>query len=313
MTRLLSFFCALFFISSVYSASPAPAYGDDYMVVTAQKLATNIGNDILRQGGNAVDAAVAIGYALAVVHPCCGNIGGGGFMLIRKKDGTTVFLNFREKAPLAVKESFYVDDSFKKTPYLLVAVPGTVLGLNTALKKYGRLPLKTIIQPAIDLANNGFAVSRYGARLLGYFESSLLAQPNVAAIFAPSGEIIQPEQILKQPELARSLTAIANEGSDAFYRGSIAKQLVQASQQNNGLITEKDLASYSVQELTPITCNYRGYDIITAPPPSAGGVTICQVLNITEQYPLSEMGFHSAKATHITIEAMRQAFKDRSQ
>lgn len=310
-----------------FGASLPPVEGKTYMAVSAQHYATEVGVDMLKKGGNAIDAAVAMGYALAVVHPSSGNIGGGGFMLIRFADGKTTFLNFREKAPRAIKAKMFLDkkgnvipeslsgghvSGMAKHPYLTVGVPGTVLGLNTALKKYGTMPLKKIIKPAILLARNGYKLLPSDVEILKSGEESFKTQPNVSTIFLKNGKAYKVGDTLIQKNLGATLEEIAREGSNAFYHGKIADAIALANQKNGGLITKRDLADYTVEELSPITCQYHGYTLITSPPPSSGGVIICEILNITEAYPLNEWGFHSAKTTHYILEAMRYAFADRN-
>lgn len=303
---------------SVNSASLPPATGHVAMVVTSQKLASRVGVDILKQGGNAVDAAVAIGYALAVTEPCCGNIGGGGFMLIHFANGKNVFINFREKAPQASNVRFFLDKNNKPFPsvmekgYLPVAVPGTVYGLNYALEKYGVLSLKKVMMPAIELADKGFVLQEEDIPYLASHTKEFLSQPNVATIFTNKGQPYQTGDRLIQKNLANTLTKIANLGTKDFYQGSIADEIVQASKKHGGLLTQQDLNHYNVTELPPITCNYRGYNIISAPPPSSGGVTLCEMLQLTEAYPLNFLGYHSAAGVHYIVEAMRYAYADRN-
>lgn len=310
-----------------YAASPPPVYAKDAMVVSAQHLASQVGLQTLKDGGNAVDAAVAMGYALAVVHPCCGNIGGGGFMLIHLTDGKNVFLNFREKAPNAISAKLFLDKKgnvdrtklstshltgdLNKT-YLAIGIPGTVMGFNTALKDYGTLSLKTVMQPAIKLALNGFILTRQDAKILQYGATSFAKQPNVAAIFLNNGKPYKVGERLVQKNLAATLEEIAHYGANTFYAGKIADEIVAASRKNGGVITKKDLENYSVTQEKPIICNYRQFEIISAPPPSAGGIAICEMLNILSAYPLHKYGFHSAKSIHYMTEAMRYTYADRN-
>ncbi|HEY9573103.1 MAG TPA: gamma-glutamyltransferase [Pusillimonas sp.] len=312
------------------AVSPQPAYGRHGMVVTAQHLASEVGVDILRQGGNAVDAAVAVGYALAVVDPCCGNIGGGGFMTLNLADGRNVFINFRERAPLAATRDMYLDDKGKVVPgrstngYLAVGVPGTVMGLDTALRQYGTMTRKQVMDPAIRLARDGFVLERGDIDILtgsgGYGDLDALTgpskrfarQPNIAAIFLNDGKPYQVGDRLVQTNLARTLELIEKEGADAFYKGRIADAIVRASNAHGGILTKADFAAYYVEQTRPIECSYEGYHVISAPPPSSGGTTLCEILNIIEPYPLARMGFHSAAATHVMVEAMRHAYVDRN-
>lgn len=288
------------------------------MVVTSQHLATQVGYDVLRKGGNAIDAAVAVGYALSVVEPCCGNIGGGGFMLIHLANGQNKVLNFREKAPLHASAHLYLDKHQQPIPermmsgYLSVGVPGTVMGLNAALAQYGTRSLSTLIQPAIQLAKRGFILVPGDLRLIHDKFINIDSQPNVAAIFHPNGKPLQVGERLVQTDLARTLETIAIGGTKAFYQGSIAHQIVAASQKHGGILTQQDFLDYTVQWLNPILCHYRGYEVVSAPPPSSGGVTLCEMLNITSAYPLSTLGFHHPAGTHYILEAMRFAYADRN-
>lgn len=284
------------------------------MVVSEQKLATEVGATILKQGGNAIDAAVAVGYALAVVQPCCGNIGGGGFMTLHLANGKNLFLNFREKAPLAATSNMYVDaPNDSMVGYRAVAVPGTVMGLETALKKYGTMQRAQVMAPAIQLAKNGYVLTAADIKKLTEHDAYFKAQPNVAAIFLKNNKPYQVGDRLVQKDLAQTLTLIAKKGPSVFYHGDIAHEIVNASQQHGGMLSLNDFANYSVQTLKPIECTYHAYHVISAPPPSSGGVTLCEALNILEHYPLTKMQYHTAQSIHYTVEAMRAAFRDRNQ
>ncbi|HET7932374.1 MAG TPA: gamma-glutamyltransferase [Rhodanobacteraceae bacterium] len=317
--------CASF--ADVHEATSAltPVRGDEPlvtakhgMVVSSQHLATQVGVDILKQGGNAIDAAVAVGYALAVVHPCCGNIGGGGFMTIHLADGRNLFLDFREKAPLAATPDMMQNAAGKVVrgrstrSWLGVGVPGTVMGFDTALAKYGTLSLKQVIAPAIKLAKDGYVLRAGDVHLLDTATSVFAQHPNVAAIFLDHGKPWKAGQTLRQPQLARTLELISREGSKAFYQGPIAEAVVKASAANGGLLTMQDFADYTVQWDQPIECSFHGYTIHSAPPPSSGGTTICETLQIIAPYPLAKWGFHSARSAHYFIEAERHAFADRN-
>ncbi len=288
------------------------------MVVTAQHLATEVGLQILRQGGNAVDAAVAVGYALAVVHPCCGNLGGGGFMLLRLADGKTVFLDFREKAPLAATANMYLDAAGNVVPgrstrtYLAVGVPGTVMGLDTALAKYGTMKLAQVIAPAIRLAREGFVLLPGDAAILDHRAAEFARQPNVAAIFLHHGKPYAAGERLVQPQLARTLQSIARHGTDAFYRGPIARAIVAASGRHHGILSMRDFADYQVRWDRPVSCDYHGYTFVSDPPPSSGGATICEILGILAPVPLARWGYGSAASIHYLVEAERRAFADRN-
>ena len=294
------------------------------MVVSAQHLASDVGVEILKQGGNAVDAAVAVGYAQAVTNPCCGNIGGGGFMVIHvAKTQANVFLNFRETAPQAASANMYLGADGNPVRgasidgYRAVAVPGTVLGLDTALRRYGTLPRSRVMAPAIRLAREGFILTRGDTDILDIVARRFRNDPEAAGVFLHAdGSTYQPGERLLQPALARTLEAIALHGSDAFYKnsgaGSNAALLAQAMRDHGGIITAGDLAAYTVTQTDPVYCNYRGYQIASAPPPSSGGTTTCEILQILEGYDLKGMGFHSAQAVHVMIEAMRHAYVDRN-
>ena len=288
------------------------------MVVSAQHLATQVGVDILKQGGNAVDAAVAVGYALAVVHPCCGNIGGGGFMTLHLADGRNLFLDFREKAPLAATPDMMRNAAGKvvkgrstKT-WLGAGVPGTVMGFDDALKKYGTMSRAQVMAPAIKLAKDGYVLQPGDVRILDTSTDYFKQNPNVAAIFLDNGQPWKAGQVLKQPQLAHTLELVAQGGTPAFYDGPIAAAVVKASEANGGLLTLKDFKAYTVQWEKPIECGYHGYMIYSAPPPSSGGTTICETLQIIEPYPFAKWGFHSTKSAHYFIEAERRAFADRN-
>jgi gamma-glutamyltranspeptidase/glutathione hydrolase len=299
-------------------ATVRPVVAPHAMVVTAQHLATEVGVDILRRGGNAVDAAVAVGYALAVVHPCCGNIGGGGFMTLHLADGRNLFLDFREKAPEAATATLFQDangqviKTLSKTGYLAVGTPGAVMGLDTALARYGTMSLKQAVAPAIALARDGYVLQPGDVKILSQRSQAFADQPNVAAIFLNHGRPYEVGERLTQPALATTLQAIADGGTEAFYRGPIAQAVVEASRANGGLLTLKDFADYTVNWDRPVTCTYRGYTVVSAPPPSSGGATICEILKILEPYPLASWGYGAVKTTHYLVEAERRAFMDRN-
>ena len=304
---------------SAYAASVAPVAAENGMVVTAQHLASHVGVDVLKNGGNAVDAAVAVGYALAVVYPAAGNLGGGGFMTIQLADGRKTFLDFREKAPLAATANMYLDKEGNVVPdlstrgHLAVGVPGTVSGMELALKKYGTKPRKEVIAPAIKLAEDGFVLEQGDVELLEYatdvFKKDI---KDSGAIFLSNGEPMQVGQKLVQKDLGKTLREISENGADGFYKGWVADAIVTSSQANKGIITQADLDKYKTRELAPIECDYRGYHVVSAPPPSSGGVVICEIMNILEGYPMKDLGYHSAQSMHYQIEAMRHAYVDRN-
>ncbi|MBX8541291.1 gamma-glutamyltransferase [Pseudomonas cichorii] len=303
----------------VHAASQAPVAAENGMVVTAQHLASHVGVDVLKNGGNAVDAAVAVGYALAVVYPAAGNLGGGGFMTIQLADGRKTFLDFREKAPLAATADMYLDKQGNVIPdlsakgHLSVAVPGTVAGMELALSKYGTRKREEVIAPAIKLAEDGFVLQQGDVDLLSTATEVFRADmADSGSIFLDKGEPMKVGQKLVQKDLAKTLEEISSKGNDGFYEGWVAKALVDSSQAGKGIITQADLDHYKPRELAPIECDYRGYHVVSAPPPSSGGVVICQMLNILEGYPMKELGFRSAQGTHYQIEAMRHAYVDRN-
>jgi gamma-glutamyltranspeptidase / glutathione hydrolase len=305
--------------SPVLAASPAPVRGENGMVVTAHHLASSVGIDVLKAGGNAVDAAVAVGYALAVVYPQAGNVGGGGFMTIRFADGRTTFLDFRERAPKAATAGMYLDKEGNIVPgastdgHLAVGVPGSVAGFEMAREKYGKLDREALIGPAIALARDGFALTDYDASSLNDSAEYLGHDPAAKAIFVPAdGKPFVPGATLRQPDLAATLSAVEAQGRDGFYTGPVAEKIAASSKAGNGLITTQDLADYEVRELAPVTCSYRGYEIVSSPPPSSGGVIICEILNVLEGYPLAFLGPDSAETVHLMVEAMRYAYVDRN-
>jgi gamma-glutamyltranspeptidase/glutathione hydrolase len=306
------------FGQSAKAAAPPPLESTAGMVVSAQHVASEVGATVLRDGGNAIDAAVAVGYALAVTHPCCGNLGGGGFMTIHLANGKDTFINFREKAPLAASANMFLDAHGNPVAdkslngYLAVGVPGTVLGLETARRQYGTQSLETLIAPAIRLAEDGFALTRGDVDVLSDSTADFREQPNVAAIFLKSGDALQPGDRLTQRNLAASLRAIRDGGTQAFYHGAIADAVTAASQAHGGLLTKADFDAYTVTESQPVTCQYHGYTIISAPPPSSGGVIVCEMLRVLEAYPLKTYGFHSSDSVHVMTEAMRNAYLDRN-
>ncbi|VEB63935.1 Gamma-glutamyltranspeptidase precursor [Providencia rustigianii] len=305
--------------TQLYAASEPAVEAQKGMVVSSQHLASQVGADILKAGGNAVDAAVAVGYAQAVVNPCCGNIGGGGFMTLHLADGKDIFINFRETAPKAASADMYLDKNGQLIKdaslygYLASGVPGTVKGLDYALEKYGTMDRQQVMKPAIKLARDGFILTRADTDVLDTTTERFRQDPEVARIFLkPDGSAYQPGDRLVQTDLANTLEKIANNGPVAFYEGEIPKIVEEASKKNGGILTAQDFAHYTITDTTPVSCTYRGYKFISAPPPSSGGVTICETLNILEGYDLKEMGFNSAEYIHTLTEAMRHAYMDRN-
>jgi gamma-glutamyltranspeptidase/glutathione hydrolase len=295
-----------------------PVTAKNGMVVSAQHLATLAGLEILKQGGNAIDAAVAVGYAEAVTHPCCGNIGGGGFITMHLKDGRNLFLNFREKAPAKATPTMFQDaqgnvvDGRSTDSYLGVGVPGTVMGLNTALKTYGTMSLKQVIAPAIKLARDGFVLTQGDVNILKGHTDDFAKYPNVAAVFLNQGKPFKAGERLVQKNLAHTLELIAEGGTDAFYKGAIAQAVVKGSEAHGGILSMQDFADYTASWETPIKCGYHGYTIISSPPPSSGGTTLCLILQILQPYPLAKWGYGSVNSVHTMVEAERRAFADRN-
>ena len=299
------------------AAAPAPLGADNGMVVTAQHLASEVGARVLKDGGNVVDAAVAVGYALAVVFPAAGNLGGGGFINIRFADGRTAFVDMREKAPGAATPTMFQDEhgavvkGRSTDTWLAVGVPGTVAGLEWAREHYGTKPRAALIAPATALARDGFVLAPADVTLLKLGAPDFAQDPATAAIFTRAGQPYAVGDRLVQRQLAATLDAIAAGGADGFYRGGVGRAIAGASRAGGGIVTEADLANYRVRELEPVRCSYRGYAIQSAPPPSAGGVAICEILHILEGYDLAAMGYHSAAEVHVMVEAMRRAYRDR--
>ena len=320
--RSLILFCSLCaLLAATGAAAPLrPTHAPHAIVTSVHELASQAGVEMLHAGGNAVDAAVATGFALAVVHPQAGNLGGGGFLLLRDADGKTRFIDFREKAPAAATENMYLDaqgnvlpDSNKDSSvvgYRSVGVPGSVAGLVYAEKQYGKLSLEKVIAPAIKLARDGFPLAYEDTQDLKN-EEYLGEFPESKRIFQRDGNYYQPGELFKQPELARTLERIAKNPDD-FYHGAMARELAAAIHKGGGLVTAADLAAYEVKEREPIRGSYRGYDIISAPPPSSGGVALVEILNILEGFDLAKLGNGSGRAIHLEAEAFRRAFYDRT-
>ena len=293
------------------------------MVVTSQHYATDVGVEVLRHGGNAVDAAVAVGYALAVVHPCCGNIGGGGFMIIHTADrdghpGVDTFIDFRERAPLAATADMYLDPTGKVDAkksvdgYLSVGTPGSVAGLEYARRRYGSKPRSTLIDPSVKLARNGFVLEPQDVELLGQHTADFRKDAAATRMFLPAGKPLGVGERFVQPNLARTLNLIAVGGEAAFYTGAIARDIVVASRANRGLLTLADFARYQVDERPPVACDYRGFKLLAPPPPSSGGVTICEMFGMLSGFDKSRLQPGTASAAHLWTEAARRAYFDRN-
>jgi len=297
-----------------------PVWAKDGMVSSQEAIATQIGVDILKQGGNAIDAAVAVGYALAVTLPRAGNIGGGGFMLVYLADEQrTIAIDYREMAPAKAHRDMYLDEhgeaDAKLSRYhgLAVGIPGTVMGLELALKKYGTMTTKQVIAPAIALAKNGIIMTPDLANSLRASQRRLKQWKSTRAIFfKPDGSTYLPGDRLIQPQLAHSLELIAAKGVDGFYQGETAQKISRAVQEAGGVLSVEDFAAYKAIIRQPVTGSYRGYEVVSMPPPSSGGVHIVQMLNTLENFPIDKMGHNSADTIHVMSESMRRAYADRS-
>lgn len=294
--------------------------GQKAMVVSAHPLASQVGKEIMEQGGNAVDAAIAVQFALAVVYPGAGNIGGGGFMVTRMADGATDALDYREKAPLAGSRDMYLDeegnviDGLSLRGHLAAGVPGTVAGLEEAHKKYGKLDWAALVQPAIDLAANGWALTAREANGLNGNREAFMTYNTVMPDFflAMEGSEWAEGDTVKIPDLAKTLERIRDNGRDGFYKGETAQLILEEMSRGNGIISEKDLTDYNAVWRTPVEAKYREYGVISMPPPSSGGIALVQLLNMVEAFDLNKMGFHSTAAMHLIIEAERRVYADRA-
>jgi len=312
---------ALFAVAPVMAQQPdAPVVSKAGMVISTSSIASDAGASVLAKGGNAVDAAVATAFALAVTHPSAGNIGGGGFMVYRPAKGTAMTIDYREKAPLGSTPTMYLDSTGKinrqltATGYLAPGVPGTVRGMAAAHKKWGKLAWKADVMPAVLLAEKGFPLSDGLARSLNRELSGQMAKypASVAAYGKPGGGEWKAGDTIVLRDLGRTLRAIATQGPEAFYSGWIADSIAASMQANGGLISKKDLAQYQAKVRTPLRGKYHGYELITMPPPTSGGVVMIEMLNILENFDLPKLGALSAQALHYEIEAMRRGYLDRA-
>jgi len=307
----------------IYSAQSIhhPEVAENGMVASQHKEATEVGLEILKQGGNAVDAAVAVGFSLAVVLPRAGNLGGGGFMVLHHKDkNQTTSLNYREMAPSKSSRDMYlnkrgdVDRRLFNSSYLSIGVPGTVAGLAEALEKYGTMSLKEVLAPAIKLARDGFPVTHDLSSILKTYERRLRKCEETEKIFYKGKtDFYEPGDILIQSDLAWSLQQISDHGIEAFYNGEIAKKISSDIQKNGGIMSAQDFENYRVTESAPVWGQYRGYKIASMPPPSSGGVHVIQMLNLLEAFPLGYLGHNSGETLHLMAEVMRLAYADRSE
>ena len=324
MKKLLLTFAHLVFVTVLssrtqttldYQSKSHPVIGQDFMVVSQNIHATEVGYEILKKGGNAVDASVAVGFALAVTLPRAGNLGGGGFILIYDKGTDKISsIDYRSAAPKNATSEMYVDgDSVKRFGHLVNAVPGSVAGLLKAHEDFGSLPLRTLLQPAIDLAKDGFEVTYDLNYVLEWGKESMLAnQASREKFYSSSQEPLKVKSNFKQPELAKTLFKISKQGSEIFYKGEIAEWISEESLSNGGLITLDDMASYKAKYREPIEIDYRGYRIVSMGPAASGGLVLLQTLNILENFNLKETGHNSAETVHLLSEAMQRAFADRA-
>lgn len=322
--NLIIAFALFIFLAGCQSAPPAPDYliqksvvADNAMVVSPHPLSSQVGVDILQKGGNAIDATVAVHFAMAVVYPRAGNIGGGGFMVIRQQNGEIASLDYREKAPAAAQRDMYLDslgniiDGLSTKGHLASGVPGTVDGLIQAHQRYGQLPFAEVIQPAIELARNGFAITQTEADRLNHFQEDFALYNQDDSPF--TGKVWQAGHQLVQPGLAQTLERIRDNGREGFYAGQTADYIVAEMERGQGIITKADLADYQSTWRTPLTGSYKNYRIISMPPSSSGGVALLQLMEMMEPYPLAEYGFHSPAAIHLMAEAERRVYADRAQ
>jgi gamma-glutamyltranspeptidase / glutathione hydrolase len=303
--------------SLVHADTDHPVRSRAGMVVSQSARASQVGSEVLRAGGTAVDAAVATAFALAVTHPAAGNVGGGGFLLYRPAEGEPAAYDFREKAPAGATPTMFLnggtyDEKVHHESHLSVGVPGTVAGLHLAWKENGKLPWRRLVEPAIALARDGFTVTDGFARSLAAVLPALKAHPASLAQFSKKGAPYEAGEIFKQEDLARTLERIAAEGPAGFYQGETARLVVQEMRRGGGLITEADLAAYAPKKRTPVRGTYRGYEVLSMPPPSSGGIALIEMLNVLEGYDLKATGPGSAATVHLVVEAMRRAFADRA-
>ena len=320
LRRKSSYFSLLFLVIFCGSllANSHPVQGKNGMVVTAQELATKVGLHILKKGGNAIDAAVAVGFALAVTYPAAGNLGGGGYMVIRKSDGTCTTLDYRERAPMKAFRDMYLDAMGNHQPILSEegvtssGVPGSVAGLIYALEKYGTMKLSEVIQPAINLATDGFSLSNSDARIINSNFKNWQKYESSGKIFLNNGEKYQEGEIFKQKDLGKTLGLIKKFGKDGFYKGETAKLIVEQMTKDGGYMTLEDLGNYKVIEREPLRGTYRGYEIVSMPPSSSGGTALIQMLNILENTDLAKLGWGSSEYYHYLVETMRRVYADRS-
>ncbi|PAF46974.1 gamma-glutamyltransferase [Helicobacter sp. 12S02634-8] len=324
MKNLFARLLGLVFLMALTQALNAAAYPpikdtSSGLAMTSNALANKVGKEVLDKGGNAIDAAVAVGYALAVVHPAAGNIGGGGFAVIHLANGENITLDFREKAPLKATRNMYLDKNgnviadASTIGYLAAGVPGTVAGMSAMLEKYGTKKLSELITPAIALAKNGFVITQRQAETMAQAKKDFAKFASSKKYFLKKdGSSYEEGDLFVQKDLAKTLELIQKEGAKAFYQGKIADLIAKDMEKNGGIITKEDLAHYNVVWRKPVIGNYRGYEIVSMAPPSSGGTHIIEILNVMENANIGQLGFGSSKTIHIMAEAMRQAYADRS-
>ena len=288
------------------------------MVVSADSLASAAGAEVLRRGGNAIDAAVMMGFVMAVTYPEAGNLGGGGFMLIRMSDGRATMIDFREKAPAAASENMYLDSLGNPVPGmsqrgpLAAGVPGTVAGLLMALERYGTKPASDVLGYPLKLARDGFSVNERLAESLQRFLPDSLASRSALSVFRPNGIPVRAGDTLKQPDLAITIQTIMERGTDGFYGGNVAKRIVAEVKKGGGIMTSEDLSAYRAVERVPLSGSYRGFEIITSAPPAGGGVTLLEMLNILERFDMKGKGHNTSRALHLVAAAAQRAYADRA-
>jgi gamma-glutamyltranspeptidase/glutathione hydrolase len=318
VTLLLSIFLMTLAAAAGVWAGSTPIRAGKGMVVSQNAVASHVGVKVLKEGGNAIDAAIATAFAMAVTHPSAGNIGGGGFIVYRSQSGEPIAYDFRERAPATAGPTMWLDENGEydserhHMSHLSVGVPGTVAGLHLAWKEQGSLPWKRLVEPAIALARDGFRVTYGLSRSLERVRPRMEKHPASISQFTKDGVPYEPGDILKQPDLAKTLTLIAEKGPAGFYDGEVAEAIEKEMSANGGLITRDDLKNYEPKKRTPIRGTYRGYEIISMPPPSSGGTVLVEMLNILEGFGLAEAGFGSARNLHVMVEAMRRAYTDRA-
>jgi gamma-glutamyltranspeptidase/glutathione hydrolase len=314
---------ALTFVNVSHAAPREPVRARHGMVASTNEVASQVGVEIMKRGGNAVDAAIAVAFALAVTHPAAGNLGGGGFMMIRLQDGRTTAIDYREMAPAAAHRDVYLDknknliegEGGSLVGYRAAGVPGTVRGMELALKKYGsgKLTWSQLVEPARRLAGNGFSVTYSLARSLKGSDEYLSQYPETKRIYLRGGNLYKEGELFRQPELAATFARLQRSGPNDFYEGETARLIVADMKQHNGLMTMEDLRGYVAKERTPLRGNYRGHEIISMPPPSSGGAVLIEMLNILEGYELQKSEANSSERYHLMAEAMRRAFADRAE